>query len=48
MGTFGDGRIMARHALWSPTQDPTTINLIAVGLTAAALVACSSPAVKSG
>jgi hypothetical protein len=28
-------------------QDPTTINLIAVGLTAAALVACSLPAVKA-
>jgi ABC-type lipoprotein release transport system permease subunit len=28
-------------------QDPTPINLIAVGLTAAALVACSLPAVKA-
>jgi hypothetical protein len=28
-------------------QDPTTINLIAVGLTAATLVACSLPAVKA-
>jgi putative ABC transport system permease protein len=45
--TFGVGRIMRGMLYGVQPQDPTTITLIAVGLTAAALVACSLPAAKA-
>jgi putative ABC transport system permease protein len=45
--TFGVGRIMRGMLYGVQPQDPTTITLIAVGLTAAALVACALPAAKA-
>jgi putative ABC transport system permease protein len=47
LATFGVGRIMRGMLYGVQPQDPTTITLIAVGLTAAALVACALPAVKA-
>jgi putative ABC transport system permease protein len=47
MATFGVGRIMRGMLYGVQPQDPTTITLIAVGQTVAALVACSLPAVKA-
>jgi putative ABC transport system permease protein len=47
MATFGVGRIMRGMLYGVQPQDPTTITLIAVGLTAAALAACSLPAVNA-
>jgi putative ABC transport system permease protein len=45
--TFGVGRIMRGVLYGVQPQDPATITLIAVGLTAAAFVACSLPAAKA-
>lgn len=47
MATFGAGRIMSGMLYGVQPEDPTTIISIAVGLTAAALVACSLPAAKA-
>jgi putative ABC transport system permease protein len=42
--TFGIGRVMRGMLYGVEPHDPPTIVLIAVGLAAAALVACSLPA----
>jgi putative ABC transport system permease protein len=47
MATFAGGRIMRGMLYGVQPQDPTTITLIAVGLTAAALVACAFPAARA-
>jgi putative ABC transport system permease protein len=47
LATSGVGRIMRGMLYGVQPQDPTIITLIAVGLTAAALAACSLPAVKA-
>jgi ABC-type antimicrobial peptide transport system permease subunit len=47
MATFGVGRIMRGMLYGVQPQDPTTITLVAVGLTAAALTACALRAAKA-
>jgi putative ABC transport system permease protein len=47
MATFGAGRIMRGMLYGVEPHDPPTIALIALGLTAAALVACCLPAARA-
>jgi hypothetical protein len=47
MATFGVGRVMRGMLYGVEPHDPSTIAVIAVGLTVAALVACCVPATKA-